>query len=121
MPGQPAFEGGRNIAMKVPAHHYDATVQFYRDTLRLPVLAQFAPNVVFAFGANQLWIDRVPGAGQTELWLEMETAEPEAAADWLAEQGLTRCDEAEPLPEGFRGRWISSPAGVVHLVRVAQS
>jgi len=27
-----------------------------------------------------------------------------------------RCNEIEPLPEGFRGFWIADPAGIVHLV-----
>ncbi len=29
------FEGGRNIAMKVPPHQHEATVRFYRDVLKL--------------------------------------------------------------------------------------
>ncbi|HBR99063.1 MAG TPA: hypothetical protein DD979_17040 [Gammaproteobacteria bacterium] len=33
MPDTPRFQAGRNIAMKVPPHQYDATVRFYRDTL----------------------------------------------------------------------------------------
>jgi len=28
-----AFEAGRNIALKVPPHQYEATVAFYRDVL----------------------------------------------------------------------------------------
>ena len=27
-----------------------------------------------------------------------------------------RCDDIEPLPPGFRGFWVSSPASIVHLV-----
>ena len=31
----PKLAGGRNIALKVPPHLYDATVQFYRDVVGL--------------------------------------------------------------------------------------
>ena len=31
----PAFTGGRNVAIKVPEHAFEATVAFYRDTLGL--------------------------------------------------------------------------------------
>lgn len=41
------FEAGRNIAMKVPPHVYDATVRFYREVLGLPEIAAHAPSVVF--------------------------------------------------------------------------
>jgi hypothetical protein len=32
------FVGGRNIAMKVPPHLYEATVQFYRDVVGLGLI-----------------------------------------------------------------------------------
>ena len=35
----PVFSGGRNIALKVPPHRYEATVGFYRDVLRLPAVS----------------------------------------------------------------------------------
>jgi hypothetical protein len=41
---------------------------------------------------------------------------PTAAAH-LAAAGVTRCDHIEPLPDGFRGGWIASPASIVHMVR----
>ena len=31
------FRGGRNIAMKLPPHQYEAMITFYRDTLGLAV------------------------------------------------------------------------------------
>lgn len=34
------FAAGRNIAMKVPPHLYEATVQFYRDVLGLKEIAR---------------------------------------------------------------------------------
>lgn len=111
-----SFRGGRNIAMKVPAHQYDATVRFYRDVLGLKPLTQQAPQVGFEFGSCQLWIDRVPALSQAEVWLEVVTEDADAAARLFEEEGVMRCDEIERLPEGFRGFWIASPASIVHLV-----
>jgi catechol 2,3-dioxygenase-like lactoylglutathione lyase family enzyme len=116
MRSKPGFTGGRNIAMKVPPHLYDATVRFYRDVAGLPVIDRLAPSVVFEFGANQLWIDSVDGLSQTELWLELNTDDVAAAASHLKSAGVVRRDEIEPLPEGFEGYWISSPASIIHLV-----
>ena len=53
---------------------------------------------------------------QAELWLEVVTDDSEAAAEHLNNAGIVRCDDIEPLPEGFAGFWISSPASVIHLV-----
>ena len=72
-------------------------------------------SVGFEFGANRLWIDRVPGMSQAELWLQVTTADTAVAADHLADQGVARCDEIEPLGT-TSAFWISSPASVVHLV-----
>jgi catechol 2,3-dioxygenase-like lactoylglutathione lyase family enzyme len=74
------FAGGRNIALKVPPHQYEATVRFYRDVLGLKVLDNHLPAVGFEFGSNQLWIDRVTGISQAELWLEIVTDEVAAAS-----------------------------------------
>lgn len=110
----PKFEGGRNIALKVPPHQYDATVRFYGEVLGLKRVDR--PEVGFVFGSNQLWIDRVPGISQAELWLEIVTDDTQAAAKHLADAGVVRCDEIEPLGETFDGYWISSPSQIVHLV-----
>lgn len=112
------FAGGRNIAMKVPVAQYAQTVEFYRDVLGLPEITEHAPHVVFAFGANQLWIDRTPGVGQSEVWLELVTDDAEAAAH-LEARGYARQDDLEPLPDGFQAFWISNPAAVVHLVNAS--
>ncbi|WP_346623567.1 hypothetical protein [Blastococcus montanus] len=116
---RPSYAGGRNIAMKVPPHQWTATVAFYRDTLGLRELdnpfTSGPPSAGFAFGPNRLWIDRVPGVSQAELWLQVTTADTAAAADHLATAGVARCDEIEPL-DGDSAFWISSPAAVVHLV-----
>ncbi|OOG23724.1 hypothetical protein B1C78_10605 [Thioalkalivibrio denitrificans] len=114
MADKPVFRGGRNIAMKVPPHLYDATVRFYRDVIGLPVIE--APSAVFEFGACRLWIDSVDGVSQAELWLELNTDNVKAAAAHLKSAGVVRRDEIEPLPEGFEGYWISSPASIIHLV-----
>jgi catechol 2,3-dioxygenase-like lactoylglutathione lyase family enzyme len=115
---RPTFAPGRNLAMKVPPHAYEATVRFYRDVLGLTPLESHLPNVGFEFGGKQLWIDRVPGMSQAEIWLEIVTDDPEAAAAHFAGEGVVRCDDIEPLPEGHRGFWIMDPASIVlHLDR----
>lgn len=113
---EPTFAAGRNIAMKVPPHQYDATVAFYRDVLRFPLVEAFAPSAVFEFGSNRLWIDRVPTVSQAELWLEVVAHDLPAAEARLEAAGIVRCDEIEPLRDDFAGFWISSPASIVHLV-----
>ncbi len=117
---RPAFSPGRNIAMKVPAHEYERTVDFYRNVLGLHQLADTAPGsaetTAFAFGDKVLWIDRVPGISQAELWLEIATDDLDAAAEHLRRNGCARRDEIEPLPEGFGGFWLASPCNVIHLV-----
>lgn len=110
------FAGGRNIAMKVPPHVYEATVQFYRDVVGLKLIEEQSPSIRFAFGANQLWIDCVPGLSQAEIWLELITNEISVASDHLKSANVVRCDEIEPLPEGIQTFWISNPASIVHLV-----
>jgi catechol 2,3-dioxygenase-like lactoylglutathione lyase family enzyme len=110
------FAPGRNIAMKVPPHQYEATVRFYRDVLGFKELTAHAPAVGFEFGSKNLWIDNVPGMSQTEIWLEVVTDNKDGAAEYLQSAGAIRCDEIEPLPEGLEAFWISSPSSIIHLV-----
>lgn len=114
-----AFAGGRNIAMKVPPHLWEETVRFYRQTVGLRELDnpyESGPESIgFEFGANRLWIDRVPGVSQAELWLQLTIADVAPAAEHLAAAGVTRCDEIEPLGTAS-AFWISSPAAIVHVV-----
>ncbi|GMG82328.1 hypothetical protein LNKW23_15410 [Paralimibaculum aggregatum] len=110
------FRGGSNIAMKVPPHQHEATVAFYRDVLGLEQIGATGGSVSFRFGANTLWIDRVPTMSQAELWLEIVTDDTAEAARVLDAAGVTRCDGIEALGEGFDGFWITSPAAIVHLV-----
>jgi catechol 2,3-dioxygenase-like lactoylglutathione lyase family enzyme len=116
MPDKPTFQAGHNIAMKVPPHQYEATVAFYRDVLGLEQLTAHLPAIGFKFGSNNLWIDRVPTVSQAELWLEVVTDDVDAAAKYLKEEGIARCDEIEALPETLNAFWISSPASIIHLV-----
>ncbi len=117
--GPVSFAGGRNIAMKVPPHQWEQTVRFYRETVGLREIEnpfEGGPESVgFVFGANRLWIDRVPGVSQAELWLQLTTDDAAAAAEHLAGAGVARCDEIEPLGT-TSAFWISSPASIVHLV-----
>jgi catechol 2,3-dioxygenase-like lactoylglutathione lyase family enzyme len=113
------FAGGRNIAMKVPPHLWDATVRFYRDVAGLPVIEHEPtqpPSVGFRFGANNLWVDRVDHVSHAEVWLELSVDDVEAAAGELRDAGVVRRDEIEPLGESFRGFWIANPAGIIHMV-----
>lgn len=115
------FSGGKNIAMKVPPHQHEATVRFYRDLLGLEQIGGPAGDAVgFKFGANNLWIDKVPGMSQAELWLEIVTNDTAEAAAILADAGVVRCDEIEDLGTNFDGYWISSPASIIHLVDAKQ-
>lgn len=124
VPERPSFAGGGNIAMKVPPHQWEATVRFYRNTLGLceleHELSSGPQSVAFVFGDNYLWIDRVPGVSQSELWLQVTTADTAAAAEQLAAAGVTRCDEIEALGSDS-AFWISSPASIVHLVSEPES
>lgn len=111
------FEAGKNIAMKVPSHQYEATVRFYRDLLGFEQIGGPAGNAVgFKFGGNNLWIDNVPGMSQAEIWLELVTNSTPKAAHLFADADIVRCDEIENLGQEFDGYWISSPASIIHLV-----
>jgi hypothetical protein len=114
-----AFRGGQNIALKVPPSRWEATVEFYRDTVGLPQLEATVDSVVFQYGRQQLWIDRCPQFETTEVWLEILTDNLEHAAHLLNTAPVTRCDDVEPLPPGFRAFWIRNPAGLVTLIAEA--
>jgi catechol 2,3-dioxygenase-like lactoylglutathione lyase family enzyme len=115
---RPIYTGGRNIAIKVPPHQWEKTVAFYRDILGLPViennLPSATPTVVFKFGNNQLWVDRVETISQAEIWLEVNTSDITASAQHLHQAGVVRRDEIEPLD--FEAFWVSSPGGIIHLI-----
>jgi catechol 2,3-dioxygenase-like lactoylglutathione lyase family enzyme len=111
------MQPGRNIAMKVPAAEFAATVSFYEKTLGFRVVSLEAASVRFDHGGGHfLWIDRVEGLTKAKVWLEIHTTDLQAAEQQFKEAGVHRCDEVESLPEGMKAFWIKNPAGVVHLV-----
>lgn len=112
------FQPGRNIAMKIPAHEYQDTVRFYREVLGLKEIPLDSVDDTprFEFGDKVLWLDKMPGLSQAEIWLEIITSDIEQASVHLEEQGCYRRDEIEPLPDGFKAFWISSPSNIIHLV-----
>jgi hypothetical protein len=110
------FYAGDNIAMKIPSHEYSATVQFYRDVIGLPQIENMLPDIVFKFGDKRLWLDAVDHISQAEIWLELQTDNVTAAAEYLDQKEIIRCDKIESLPQGFEGFWITSPANIIHLV-----
>ena len=121
---RPRFSPGRNIAMKVPAHEFESTVAFYREVLALteigpPPRAGASPR--FEFGDKVLWIDRVAGISQAEIWLEIVTDDVALASVHLEALGCARRDEIEPLPGGMQAFWISSPSNIIHLVSSSES
>ena len=115
-PKTPHFRGGTDIAMKLPLHHYQKTVSFYKDVLRLPLLTENDTGCSFEFGKIHLHLDLVPSLSQAEVWLEVATDDTTLAAEYLSAQRVTRRDEVEPLPEGFDGFWVCNPADIIHLV-----
>ncbi|WP_372982677.1 VOC family protein [Marinobacter sediminum] len=112
------FQPGRNIAMKIPPHEHQNTVCFYRDILRFKEIPATGRDDTprFEFGDKVLWLDKVPGLSQAEIWLEVITSDIGKAAAYLKEQGCRRRDEIEPLPDGLKAFWISSPSNIIHLV-----
>ncbi len=112
------FEPGKNIAMKIPAHEYENTLRFYREVLRFKEItgsgAEDTPK--FEFGDKVLWLDRMPGLSQSEIWLEVVASDIGKASEYLKQQGCHRRDEIEPLPSGFKAFWVSSPSNIIHLV-----
>ncbi|MCH8497342.1 MAG: hypothetical protein LAT63_02585 [Marinobacter sp.] len=106
------------IAMKIPAHEYESTLHFYRNVLRFKEVTGSAPDDTprFEFGDKVLWLDRMTGLSQAEIWLEIITNDIDQASEYLKASECQRRDEIEPLPSGFKAFWISSPTNIIHLV-----
>ncbi|MEM9907541.1 MAG: hypothetical protein AAF921_21225 [Cyanobacteria bacterium P01_D01_bin.44] len=104
--------------MKVPPHEHEGTLHFYREVIGLPELtpSDSAATSRFDFSDKVLWIDKVETCTHAELWLEVTHPDPEAAATFLKETDVVRCDGIELLPAGFSGFWIANPCNIVHLV-----
>ncbi|KEY61000.1 hypothetical protein [Serratia sp. DD3] len=64
------IKGGLNIAIKVPAHQYPQTLDFYRNVIGLKEITNKLPAIGFELGPNRLWIDEAPSLSQAEVWLE---------------------------------------------------
>ena len=112
----PKFIAGKNIAMKVPSHEFSRTAAFYRDILKLPLVEAQKQSIVFDFGGKRLWLDTVEHLSQAEIWLEIQTADIDAAKEYFCRHGVVFRDAIEPLPQGFKGFWIANPADIIHLV-----
>jgi predicted enzyme related to lactoylglutathione lyase len=114
------FEGGINIAIKIPKSKYEATVAFYRDVLKLEVTEKPIKNPTVSrthqvkFGPNTVWLDCVDNYTHSETWMELKTPDVEAATRYLKSKGVEPCDELEEIPENTH--WIMDPAGTVFIV-----
>ena len=115
MPEKPTFRGGRNIAMKVPAHQYDATIESYCQ-MGIPLLEQSRTHAAFEFGPMMLHVDSVTNLSHAEIWLEFIVSDAKAAAAYAEQTRFVRCDEVEPLRNDFPGFWLTGPSSIVHLV-----
>lgn len=114
------FEGGINIAVKIPKSKYAKTVAFYRKILKLSVEEKPIDNPTVSrthkvtFGNNTLWLDRVDNYTHSETWLELKTSDVDAATKHLRSEGIEPCDELEQIPEHMH--WIMDPAGTVFIL-----
>lgn len=114
------FEGGVNIAIKIPKSKYEATVAFYRDTLKLPVEERPIDNPTVSrthkviFGPNTVWLDCVDNYTHSEVWLDLKTPHVDSATEYLKSKGVHPCDELEAIPENMH--WITDPAGTVFIL-----
>jgi hypothetical protein len=114
------FEGGINIAIKIPKSKYDETVRFYQGILKLEVEEKPIDNPTVSrthqvkFGANIVWLDCVDNYTHSETWLELKTPSVEAATAYLNARGIKTVDELEQIPEDMH--WIMDPAGTVFIV-----
>jgi len=114
------FEGGVNIAIKIPKSKYESTVHFYRDVLKMDVTEKPINNPTISrthqivFGPNTLWLDCVDNYTHAETWMELKTPDVAKATEYLKEHGIEPCDELEKIPEG--NHWIMDPAGSVFIL-----
>ena len=114
------FEGGINIAIKIPKSKYDQTVAFYRDILKLEVEEKPIDNPTVSrthqvkFGNNVVWLDCVDNYTHSEVWLDLTTDDITIATEYLKSKGINTCDELEQIPEDMH--WIMDPAGTVFIV-----
>jgi hypothetical protein len=111
------MQAGQNIALKIPSDTWEATVAFYRDTVKLKEIPVENPKSrAFEFGKMTLWIDNCAHLSQSEIWLELTTDSLETTAQELMIPGVSRRDDIEPLPDSMRAFWIKSASGIIHLI-----
>ena len=114
------FEGGINIAIKIPKNKYEETVAFYRDILRFEVEERPIKNPTVSrthkvkFGNNTVWLDCVDNYTHSETWLELTTANVDESTKYLQSKGIGTRDELEEIPADMH--WISDPAGTVFIL-----
>lgn len=115
------FEGGINIAVKIPKNKYEQTVAFYSDILKLDVEEVKITNPTVSrthkvkFGNNIMWLDCVDNYTHSETWLELNVDDVENATNYLTSKGINTCDEFEELSDNMH--WITDPAGTVFIVK----
>ncbi len=114
------FDGGLNIAIKIPKAKYDQTVVFYKDILKLEVTEKPINHPTVSrthevkFGHNTVWLDCVDNYTHSETWLELKTPNVLKATEYLKHNGIETCDELEKIPED--NHWIMDPAGTVFII-----
>lgn len=115
------FEGGVNIAIKIPKNKYEQTVSFYKNILKLEVEERSINNPTVSrthevkFGGNTVWLDCVDNYTHSETWLELNVPDVAAATSYLKDNGVETCDEFEKIPDSMH--WITDPAGAVFIVK----
>lgn len=114
------FDGGPNIAIKIPKSKYLETVTFYRNILKLEIEEQQINHPTVSkthkvkFGNNTLWLDRVDNYTHSETWLELITKDISNATAYLKSKGIETCDEIEEIPKDKH--LIMDPAGTVFVL-----
>lgn len=106
------FTGGNNIALKIPKFKYDETVHFYKEIISLPYLGFISASHAFQFGEITLWLDCMENYSRQDVWLEIQTNDRTAAAEYFQEKHIDRRDEVE-IHENSEGYWISDPSGTI--------
>lgn len=115
------FEGGINIAIKIPKNKYEKTIVFYRDILKLEVIEKPIANPTVSrthqvkFGNTIVWLDCVDNYTHSETWLELNVDDVGTATKYLTSNGVETCNEIEQLPDNMH--WITDPAGTVFIVK----
>lgn len=118
---RPVFDGGVNVAIKVPLDKYDKTIRFYREVLGFEMTSYFheytGQSHYCSFGTLTLWFDCVNHFSQTDIWLELNTDDITSARTYLLNNGVNFRPELEKLPDDMKGNWMSDPAGVVMILK----